>query len=52
MRRAAKLARTTAIQTDTEIILVKNGKPVRITAQELRKEQHGAMPSGTAPWRE
>lgn len=39
MRRAAKLARRIAIQTDTEIIIVKEGKPVRITAEELRKEQ-------------
>ena len=36
MRRAAALARQTAIQTDTEIVLVKGGKPVRITASELR----------------
>ena len=38
MRRAAALARKTAIQTDTEIVLVRNGKPVRITAAELRRE--------------
>ena len=37
MRRAAALARQTAIQTDTEIVLVRDGKPVRITAAELRK---------------
>ena len=37
MRRAAALARQTAIQTDTEIVLVQGGKPVRITAAELRK---------------
>ena len=36
MRRAAALARQIAIQTDTEIVLVKGGKPVRITASELR----------------
>ena len=39
MRRAAELARKTAIQTDTEIIVVKDGKPQRITADELRKTQ-------------
>ncbi|MGE0005623.1 MAG: hypothetical protein AB7S92_08535 [Parvibaculaceae bacterium] len=39
MRRAAKMARSTAIQTNTEIVIVKDGKPVRITAEELRKEQ-------------
>ena len=38
MRRAAALARKTAIQTDTEIVLVRNGKPVRITAAELRND--------------
>ena len=36
MRRAAALARQIAIQTDTEIVLVRNGKPVRISAEELR----------------
>ena len=36
MRRAAALARQTAIQTDTEIVLVRGGKPVRISAAELR----------------
>lgn len=37
MRRAAAMARKTAIQTDTEIIVVRDGKPVRITADQLRK---------------
>ena len=36
MKRAAALARQTAIQTDTEIVLVRDGKPVRISAAELR----------------
>ncbi len=39
MRRAAQMARSTAIQTDTDIVIVKDGKPVRITAEELRKER-------------
>jgi hypothetical protein len=39
MRRAAEMARTTAIQTNTEIVIVRDGKPVRITAEDLRKEQ-------------
>lgn len=39
MRRAAKMARSTAIQTNTEIVIVKDGKPVRVTAEELREEQ-------------
>lgn len=37
MRRAAELARQTAIQTDTEIIVVRDGKPVVISAQQLRE---------------
>ena len=36
MHRAAELARQTAIQTDTAIVLVRDGKPVRVTAAELR----------------
>jgi hypothetical protein len=36
MRRAALLARKTAIQTDTEIVQIRDGKLVRITAAELR----------------
>ena len=36
MRRAAALARQIAIQTDTEIVVVRDGKSVRITAAELR----------------
>jgi hypothetical protein len=37
MRRAATLARKTAIQTDTAIVIVRDGKPVRIPAAVLRK---------------
>jgi hypothetical protein len=37
MRRAAALARKTAIQTDTGIVIVRDGKPVRISAEELRQ---------------
>ncbi len=36
MRRAAALARKTAIQTDTAIVVVRDGKPVRIPAAQLR----------------
>ena len=36
MRRAAALARKTAIQTDTAIVQVRDGKVVRIPAAELR----------------
>lgn len=38
MRRAAEMARQTAIQTNTGIVRVKDGKPVLIPADELRKE--------------
>lgn len=37
MKRAAKLARRTAIQTDTEIVIVRDGKTVLIPAKQLRE---------------
>ena len=37
MKRAALAARKTAIQTDTGIIVVRDGKPVRISAKQLRE---------------
>ncbi len=37
MQRAAALARKTAMQTDTGIIIVRDGKLVRVSAQELRR---------------
>lgn len=40
LERAADLARKTAIQTDTAIIVVKDGKRVRITADELRQQEN------------
>ena len=39
MLRAADMARSIAIQTNTEIVIVKDGKLVRISAEELRKER-------------
>ena len=39
MLRAAESARQTALQTGTAIVVVRDGKPVRITAEELRQEQ-------------
>lgn len=36
MRRAAQLARQTAIQTDTAIVVVRGGKLTRIPAEQLR----------------
>jgi hypothetical protein len=38
MRRAAKAARQIAIQTNTAIIVARDGKPVRVSAEELRQE--------------
>jgi len=37
MQRAAEMARQTAIQTNTSLVVVRNGKTVRIPAEELRK---------------
>ncbi|WP_322103944.1 hypothetical protein [Paraburkholderia sp. J41] len=39
MQRAAELARRTAVQTDTAIVVVQNGKLVRISAEQLRNGQ-------------
>ena len=36
MRRAAAMARETAIQTGTGIVMVRDGKPVRVSAAQLR----------------
>ena len=38
MRRAAQMARETAIRTDTDLIIMKNGQLIRIPAQILRAE--------------
>jgi mRNA degradation ribonuclease J1/J2 len=39
MERAAKLARDVAIETNTAIIVLEDGKLVRITADQLRAEK-------------
>ncbi len=39
MQRAAALARKTAIQTDTGIVVAREGKIVYVSAQELRQSQ-------------
>lgn len=36
MRRAAQLARKIAVQTDTEIVVVRDGRLVHIPAEQLR----------------
>jgi len=37
LRRAAELARKTAVQTNTAIVVVENGKLLRIPAERLRE---------------
>ena len=39
MQRAAALARKTAIQTDTGIVVAREGKIVYVSARELRQSQ-------------
>lgn len=39
MKRAAALARKVAMQTDTGIVLVKDQRIVRVSAEELRRIQ-------------
>lgn len=38
LQRASKMARETAIQTGTDLILVEDGRLVRISAEELRAQ--------------
>jgi len=44
MQRAAELARQTAIATNTAIIVARDGKPVRVTADELRQQERSKTP--------
>jgi hypothetical protein len=37
MQRAARMAREQAVRTDTAIVVMRNDKPVRIPADELRR---------------
>ena len=37
IQRAARMAREQAVRTDTAIVVLRDQKPVRITAEELRK---------------
>lgn len=39
LRRAAQQARKTAIQTETNLVIVKNGQLQRISADELRQQE-------------
>ena len=44
MKRAAESARKTAIQTNTGIVIQRDGKLVRISAKELRQSAEGNDP--------
>ena len=39
LERAAKLARKTALQTDTGIVIVQDNQIVHVSAEQLRREQ-------------
>lgn len=43
MRRAARLARQTAMQTDTGIVIVRKGQMVRVSAEELRENDKKSL---------
>ena len=45
LRRASQLARKTAILTETDLVIVKDGRMLRITADELRQQ---ALPKKSA----
>lgn len=45
LQRAAELARETAIQTNTNIVIEKDGKLVWISAEELRRQASEAKES-------
>ena len=38
LQRASQLARKTAIQTDTHLVIVKDGRLLRLSAEELRQQ--------------
>ncbi|NCD25024.1 MAG: hypothetical protein EOL86_05480 [Deltaproteobacteria bacterium] len=44
LKRASKVARETAIQTETDLIVVEEGKLLRISAEELRAQPDSAKP--------
>jgi hypothetical protein len=46
MRRAARLARQAAMQTDTSIVIVQNGVVVRVSAEELRENDQKSLRGG------
>ena len=46
LRRASLMARKIAIQTGTNIVVIRDGKMVRISADELRRQEENSS-SGT-----
>ena len=50
LRRAAQQARKTAIQTETNLVIVKDGRMQRISADELRRQTEASKtPVNKAP---
>lgn len=44
LRRSAAAARKVAIQTDTHLVVVKDGQLLRLSAEELRRSDEGNAP--------
>ena len=49
LRRAAQQARKTAIQTETDLVIVKDGRMQRISPEELRQQVEAATRAQEKP---
>ncbi|OYU43522.1 MAG: hypothetical protein CFE44_17910 [Burkholderiales bacterium PBB4] len=49
LRRAAQQARKTAIQTETDLVIVKDGRMQRISPEELRQQAEAATRAQDIP---
>lgn len=49
LRRAAQQARKTAIQTETDLVIVKDGRMQRISPKELRQQAEAATRAQEKP---
>ena len=49
LRRAAQQARKTAIQTETDLVIVKDGRMQRISPEELRQQAAAAARAQEKP---
>lgn len=49
LRRAAQQARKTAIQTETDLVIVKDGRMQRISPEELRQQAEAAARAQEKP---